>query len=220
MKKFILAVLVTTTISLSGCVTSLVIASMVYDCNPLADSCSPPTKLKVADEYFAIGRPSTPMVGYDQPLILLGKKSSVIIEMPNEDKDLFERVLNERILLPHLNVSLASGNGNPRSFYIERANRNAERITGYAGLYYAKPVNLFTDRERIALEKLGFKRGENRDTRSCYKDGYGDSNGCGIERVHYSKDFTIKMSPKGIVNNATLITHNFKEPVEMRFYQK
>lgn len=214
MKKLLLNSILAVSVAtgLSGCATSLALNNCTWN-----EGCSSKVyKEYLADDYIAIGKPATPIAGYDRPLILAGKKSSVIITMPDGEKDLFEKVLKEQHLLKHLNISLTSGNGRPNRFFIQEQDKKAQNITGYAGLYFVKPVHLFTEQERIALEKLGFEREENRGVNACFDDGYGQ-NGCGVERVYYGKSFTVKMSLAGTVNNVNQLTHQLKEPMYLKF---
>lgn len=212
-KSFIFGILaVSLATALSGCATSLVLHNCTWN-----EGCSSKVyKEYLADDYIAIGRPAKLIAGYDRPLILAGKKSSVMITLPDDEKDLFEKVLKQQYLLKHLNVSLTSGNGNPNRFFIQEQDKKAQNITGHAGLYFVKPVDLFTEQERIALEKLGFERGENYDVKSCFDDGYGQG-GCGVERVYYRKGFTITMSLAGTVNNLNQLTHQLKKPMHLEF---
>lgn len=217
MKKIILTTALATVIAtgLTGCIASQTVWKH-GNCD-FTNGCSATVSDVVASEdYIAIGRPATSIAGYDRPLILAGKKSSIIIDMPTTEKDLLEKVMQEKHLLPHLYISLTSGNGNPSTFYIKQGEKE---VKGYAGLYFAKPVHLFSEKERIALEKLGFERGENKGVNSCYDDGYG-TNGCGVERVHYRKGFGVKMSVAGTVNNVNQLTHTLKRPVEITIRQQ
>lgn len=151
-----------------------------------------------------------------QPSVRLWQ-ANIIIDMPTSEKDLLEKVMQEKHLLPHLYISLSSGNGDARTFYIKQGEKE---VTGYAGLYFVKPVHLFSEKERIALEKLGFERGKNKGINSCYDDGYGNDNGCGVERVYYRKGFNIKMSVAGAVKNINQLTHTLKRPVEITIRQQ
>lgn len=216
MKKLILSSLIIGVMVLSsGCATQMAITG---GCTPYDDGCnSTKSSTVLTDDYIAIGRPSTPIAGYKNPLILAGKKSSIIIQVSNENQDLFEKVLNEKHLLQHLNISVTSGNGNTQKFYIKKDNKKNENITGYAKLYYVKPIDLFTDKERISLEKLGFERMKNSGVNTCYNDGYGQQNGCGVERVYYSKSFIVTMSLAGVANNVDTLNHTFKKPISMSF---
>ena len=217
MKKVILntALAAVMATGLSGCIASQTVWKH-GNCD-FTNGCSATVSdVVVSEDYIAIGRPATAIAGYDRPLILAGKKSSIIIDMPEAEKDLLEKVMLEKHLLPHLYIYLTSGNGNPSTFYIKQGEKE---VTGNVGLYFAKPVHLFTEKERIALEKLGFERGENKGVNSCYDDGYG-TNGCGVERVHYRKGFGVKMSVAGAVNNVNQLTHTLKRPVEITIRQQ
>lgn len=217
MKKIILTTTLATVIAtgLTGCIASQAVWN-AGNCDFTNGCSSTVSDVVVSEDYIAIGRPATSIAGFDRPLILAGKKSSIIIDMPTTEKDLLEKVMLEKHLLPHLYISLTSGNGNPSTFYIKQGEKN---VTGYAGLYFVKPVHLFSEKERIALEKLGFERGENQGVNSCYDDGYG-TNGCGVERVYYRKGFSIKMSVAGAVNNVNQLTHTLKRPVEITIRQQ
>lgn len=219
MKKLILstALVMIAGTGLTGCMATMTALNHA-NCD-FNNGCSSIVSTVIASEdYIAIGRPATPIAGYDRPLILAGKKSSIIVDMPTEDKNLLEQIMQEKHLLPHLNISLSSGNGDARTFYIKEGEKE---VKGYAGLYFVKPVHLFTDKERIALEQLGFERGENESVYTCYDDGYGtNSNGCGVERVYYRKDFVVKMGVAGAVNNINQLTHTLKRPVNITIRQQ
>lgn len=198
---------------LSGCLATQ--AVMNYGNCRIERGCSSSKNHVLADDtYIAIGRPATPIAGYDRPLILAGKKSSIIIDMPEAEKDLLEKVMQEKHLLPHLNLSLTGGNDYPRTFDIKQGEKD---VQGSVELFFIKPTKSFTNNERIALEKLGFER-QNKAGKTCYDDNNMSYN-C-AEKVFYSKKMSVKMSVAGAVKNINQLTHTLKNPLNITIRQE
>lgn len=215
MKKLLLgtAMISTMMFGLTGCIATQTVMNH-GKCHIERGCPSITTRVLVSEKYIAIGRPATPIAEYDRPLILAGRKSSIIIDMPTAEKDLLEKVMQEKHLLPHLNISLTGGNDYPRTFDIKQGEKD---VSAVVELYFLKPAKLFTNNERVALEKLGFER-QNQAGKVCYDDN-NVSYDC-AEKVYYSKDFSVKMSVAGAVNNVNQLTHTLKTPIHITINQK
>ncbi|MFB2538460.1 hypothetical protein [Acinetobacter sp. c3-l95] len=187
-------------INLSGCLATNV-AWNAAGCN--AEQCVKYETL-LEDKYIAIGKPSQPIAGYNNPLILIGEKSSLIISLDQSEQQLFEQVTQSN-LMPYMHISLVSGNGNPRTFFIDQKDKKIENVVGHSGLFFTKPIEQFTEKDRIALEKLGFKR---------------DMSDSGSGKVFYDRDFDISMTAANAINNPNSVNYRLKDPLDMRFVRQ
>lgn len=198
-----LSALTVGTFLLSGCASMLV--------NQISES-SPKDVTLLKDEFIAIGKPSQPITGFNNVLILASPKNSLIVELENKDYHLFNQLVPQlqsgKINNKHLNFF---STGNEKGIKLDKP-KQIHRIQDDFLLQYwewSVPKDSYTQKE---LSKMGFEC-------TFYKDLQGNPKTFELDSALFCEyKLTAKLTLANAVNNSHSLTHQFKYPFKYHIY--
>ncbi|WP_066804675.1 hypothetical protein [Moraxella oblonga] len=198
-----LSVLTISAFLLSGC------ASMLVD---EMTNRSPKDITLFQDEFVAIGKPSQPISGFNNVLILASPKNSLIVELENKDYHLFNQLVPQlqsgKINNQHLNLS---SDGNEKGIKLDKQ-KQIHRIQDNFLLQYwewSVPKDSYTQKE---LTKMGFRC-------TFYKDLQGNPKTFELDSALLCEyKLTAKLTLANAVKNSYNLTHQFKQPFKYHIY--
>ncbi|PNK60851.1 hypothetical protein A6J60_008140 [Psychrobacter sp. FDAARGOS_221] len=195
--------LLLSTLSLSGCITTSYITDKIEDNT---------AKRWVADEalndtIIAIGKPSQPIAGYEDALILAGNKNSYLIQ-PTDSKNDNLIAIFEKLDLNYLSIKPDSIGRQKVNFIQVQMGEEKHNCVASHGcsdmtLTFKKPTALLTDQEKAVLRELKFSH--------LYE----------IEGVTYYRNMlqNLKFTITTPVANQQQLQHRLKQPMPIKFYR-
>lgn len=198
--------------SLTGCLATNALNKIRPIC--LSDVCSKPSNTKtiqhtlLKDSYVAIAKPKTPIAGYPNALLLIGKNSTLILTPQNADDVKFFQNLSQfdmRYLFLYLDYY--SGDGN--KIEVKTPNYTINQVETLVRVKFSRHVDLpATTKEKQLLAELGFELTSNNNAVYSRDD----------VRFEYGKDVELNITAIPALPNANL-THTFRQPIELEFYR-
>lgn len=208
MKKWalttVLAMIVGT--SLTGCLATNALHRAGAIC--LSDACSNSNTKTIShtllkDSYIAIAKPKTPIAGYPNALLLIGKNSTLILTPKNADDAKFFQRLSEFDMR-----YLFLGLGDVTEIAVKTPNHTIDQVEQLVSIRFSRHVDLpATTKEKQLLEDAGFELTSNDN--AYYSKG--------DVRFEYGKTLVLNMTAIPALTNADL-THTFRQPIELEFY--
>lgn len=203
------SVLAVSTFLLSGCASMLV--------NEISDRSSEDVTL-LKDEFIAIGKPSQPITGFNNILILASPKNSLIVELESKDYHLFNQ------LVPQLQ------SGKINNQYLSLSSIGKSGGTNQKGMKLDKPQQIYKIRELFVLRYR-----ENNIEKDSYRQKELTNMGfeCEYEpefiptapnlypipsELYCRYELNARVTLANAVNNSHSLTHQFKYPFKYHIY--
>lgn len=208
MRKMILstALALTTATSLTGCLATNALNDAGLIC--LSDGCNKSSTKTIhhtllKDSYVAIAKPKTPIAGYPNALLLIGKNSTLILTPAKADDVKFFQKLSE-FDLRYLFLGTTS-----TQIAVKTPNHTIDQVEELISVKFSRHVDLpASAKEKQLFAETGFRLTS--DDSAIY--------GKGDVRFEYSKDLKLNITAIPALPNANL-THTFRQPIELEFYR-
>lgn len=204
-----LSALTVGTFLLSGCASMLV--------NEISESSSKDVTL-FKDEFVAIGKPSQPITGFNNVLILASPKNSLIVELEDKDYGLFNQLVPQlqsgKINNQHLSLSSIgeSGGTNQKGMKLDKA-QQIYKIRELFVLYYRENNIEKDSRRQKELTNMGFECKYEPEFIPTAPKLYPIPS-----ELYCRYELNTKITLANAVNNSHSLTHQFKHPYEYRIY--
>ena len=193
---------------LSGCASMLV--------SEISDRSSEDVTL-FEDEFVAIGKPSQPITGFDNILILASPKNSLIVELEDKDYGLFNQLVPQlqsgKINNQHLSLSSIGESGG----------------TNQKGMKLDKPQQIYKINEKFVLHYWEWRAKKDSYTqKELSKMGFDCQFNAGLPKSETTLqldsklvcryELNAKITLANAVNNSHSLTHQFKYPFKYHIY--
>lgn len=201
------SILIVGTFLLSGC-ASILVDEMTNN---------PQDVTLFTDEFVAIGKPSQPITGFNNVLILASPKNSLIVELENKDYYLFNQ------LVPQLQI------GKINNQYLSLSSIGKSGGTNQKGMRLDKPQQVYKINEKFVLHYWEWRAEKDSHTqKELSKMGFDCQFNAGLPKsettlqldsklvCHY--ELNAKVTLANAVNNSLSLTYQFKHPYEYRIY--
>lgn len=186
----VLALLVT----LSGCMTSFALSDSIDKSKKERHT------LTHTDSVIAIGKPATPIQGYENALALVGQRYSYLVQPDDNNDDTLLKIF-ETVDLKSLSLNYYSYTYDVKQAHDDWACTSSYGCTDIT-LTFSKDKGLTSPTEMEQLERLGFK---------CYPYTY-ENHSC-------SRPIKLAFTITNPIKNPSQLTHQLSKPVTLQFYQ-